>query len=75
MKIDAPVFIAQGSEDNVVVPSTTEQVVKDMCANGTNVTLKVYTGTDHNLIGYTPAPDVVPWMAKALDGTTPPSTC
>lgn len=75
VKIAVPVYIAQGSEDKVVVPSTTDHLVKDMCAKGTGVAFHVYQGTDHNLIGYTAAPDVVVWMKGALQGPVPAAPC
>jgi alpha-beta hydrolase superfamily lysophospholipase len=69
------VFIAQGDADTVVVPATTAQLVATYCANGTNVTEKVYPGVTHDLIGYASATDVVGFMAQVLAGNPPPGTC
>jgi len=74
-KTGAPVFIAQGEADELVIPATTNQLVATMCKNGDPVNFKGYPGIPHDTIGYTSAADVTTWMQGLLDGVSPPSTC
>ena len=74
-KIEGPVFVAQGTADTIVVPSTTQQLVQTYCDNGTDISLKLYDGITHDLIGYESAGDVASFFAEVLGGSTPTSTC
>jgi alpha-beta hydrolase superfamily lysophospholipase len=73
--IRAPIFVAQGSDDPIVLLETTELFVKKMCALGNVVQFKIYPGARHlNIDTYAHA-DVLAWMQARLRGEPPPSNC
>lgn len=74
-KIPSPTLITQGTADTIVIPATTTELVKRMCAIGTDTTEKTYDGVTHDLIGYESAADVVSWMAGIVAGDTPAPGC
>lgn len=74
-KTGAPIFLAQGAADQLVLPATTAQLATKLCSLGDPVELKSYPGVVHDLIGYESAADVVAWMQSRLAGTAAPSTC
>ena len=73
--IHAPIFVAQGTADPVVLPATTTAFVKRMCNLGNVVQLKTYPGVQHLNIATPAQPDVLAWMAARLNEEPPPSTC
>ncbi|WP_052699213.1 alpha/beta fold hydrolase [Hyphomicrobium sp. 99] len=48
LKIAAPTLVIQGTQDVTVFPSTTNALVRQMCAGGDAVEYKVFAGADHN---------------------------
>jgi len=75
MPIQAPIFVAQGSDDPIVLPETTATFVKRMCDLGNTVQFKTYPGAKHlNIDSYAHA-DVRAWMLARLRGDPAPSTC
>ena len=73
--IHAPIFVAQGSADPIVLPATTTAFVQKMCSLGNVVQLKMYPGVQHLNISTPAQPDVLAWMAARLRAEPPPSTC
>ena len=71
----APIFVAQGTADTVVLPATTEKFVQRMCDLGNVVVFKTYPGVQHLQIPTPAQPDVLAWMAARLRGEPAPSTC
>ena len=71
----SPVFIAQGTTDDVVAPSITEQFVKLFCRQGTRVDYRRYKGATHFNITRTAARDAVAWIAARFSGKPAPDTC
>lgn len=45
--IDAPLFIAQGTADPLILPKVQEKYVQDRCAAGQALTYQEYKGRDH----------------------------
>jgi len=75
VKTPAPIFIAQDTADQVVVPATTTQLARSLCVTGDTVNLKSYPGLSHTIIGYVSAPDALAWMQSIAGGQPAPSTC
>lgn len=74
-KTGAPIYVAQGGSDQLVLPPTTTQLATRLCGLGDPVELKTYPGVPHDTIGYESAGDVVAWMAERVAGSAAPSTC
>ena len=74
-RIGVPVFVAQGESDALVKPAATTQYVGRVCSAGEHVTYKQYPGANHGSIARAAMDDVVPFLAAALQGTPPVSTC
>lgn len=73
--IAAPVFVAQGTADPIVLPNTTDTFVQRMCSLGNTVQFKSYPGARHLNINTYASADVLAWMAGRLRGEPAPSTC
>jgi pimeloyl-ACP methyl ester carboxylesterase len=59
---DAPLFIAQGLSDELVVPSATEAFAKQEKAQGMDVTLHEIQGATHATIAYLTLPALMGWL-------------
>jgi acetyl esterase/lipase len=70
-----PVFVAQGTADNVVWPDVTEGYVTAACAAGADVELRTYPDIDHFGVRTASAADTVAWIEARFAGTPPASTC
>jgi pimeloyl-ACP methyl ester carboxylesterase len=73
--IAAPVFIAQGTDDTVVTPSTTAAFARKLCANGTPVTYDSIKKTGHALVALRAVGAVRAWFADLLAHRTIRSRC
>ncbi len=73
--IDAPVLIAQGSVDPLVLPPVQQAFVDSWCANGQTVDYRIYDGVGHLDAGLASAPDVADWLQQLLDGSPPEPSC
>ena len=71
----APVFIAQGTEDETVHPPITRRFADHLCRNGTPVLMKYLVGVSHSYAGYDGAHDAISWMADRFRGLPAPSLC
>jgi pimeloyl-ACP methyl ester carboxylesterase len=65
LKIHAPLYIAQGSADNTVIPGFTDQLDSALRAAGTKIDYKKYAGVDHGGIVAAAHQDTLAW-ARAL---------
>ncbi|HEU4999723.1 MAG TPA: alpha/beta fold hydrolase [Lapillicoccus sp.] len=70
-----PVFVAQGGADTLVVPTATEGYVATACQGGGRMTFRLYPKDSHGTIAHSALPDVLLFLAGALAGTPPASTC
>jgi pimeloyl-ACP methyl ester carboxylesterase len=48
LTIKTPVYVLQGSSDGTVIPLFTDQLVNELKAKGTPITIKRYPGVDHS---------------------------
>ncbi|CAN1721439.1 Alpha/beta fold hydrolase [Hyphomicrobium sp. 1Nfss2.1] len=71
----APVFIAQGTEDETVHPAITRRFADHLCRNGTPVLMKYLVGVSHSYAGYDGAHDAISWIADRFRGLPAPSLC
>lgn len=71
----APVFIAQGTDDDIVRPEITRQFADHLCAQGTRVVLIALEGGSHSFAGEDSAEAAVSWMADRFARKRAPSDC
>jgi acetyl esterase/lipase len=71
----APVFIAQGTADELVRPKITLQFADRLCKAGTPVEMKMLEGVSHSFAGYDSADEAVAWMADRFRGHPAPNGC
>lgn len=70
-----PVFIAQGTADTTVRPEITKDYVRELCAGGARVHLKMMPGVSHVTVALDAAYDAVAWMADRFAGAPAPNSC
>lgn len=70
-----PVFIAQGTSDELVRPKITRAYAKELCGGGAKVKLHMMSGTPHLTAGMNAAYAASQWMSLLFKGATPPSDC
>lgn len=70
-----PVFIAQGTGDQIVRPSVTRNYVSNLCRNGSAVHTVYLDKAGHAFIALDTATEAVAWMAERFDGRPPPNSC
>jgi acetyl esterase/lipase len=71
----APILIAQGTDDETVVPAATGALVQRLCHAGDTVELRTYQYTGHFDIPKVAASDVTAWIGDRLAGRPARSTC
>jgi uncharacterized membrane protein HdeD (DUF308 family)/alpha-beta hydrolase superfamily lysophospholipase len=77
-KIEAPVFIAQGAADPLILPKVQTAYVTAQCAAGQKIQYQLYPGLDHNSLVAADSPyikDLVTWTQDRFDGKTQTNTC
>ncbi len=72
---DIPVFIAQGTNDRIVLPRITPDYVRRLCAAGSSVTVDEMPGVGHGFAGMRSARDAVAWIADRFAGRQVPNDC
>jgi len=70
-----PVYIAQGLQDDVVLPSTTALLATQWCSQGSALTVQWYPTATHFTVPALAAPDAMAWLSKVFAGQSPGSTC
>lgn len=70
-----PVFLAQGTTDNVVPPQITAAYMRRLCAAGSTVRFVLMPGVGHGFIARDSAPAAVDWMADRFAGMHAPNDC
>lgn len=76
--VAAPLLVAQGASDTLILPTAQEAYVGARCAAGQPVDYRTYPGRDH--VGLVQAdsplaPDLVRWTEARLAGEPPTPTC
>ncbi|MGB9035437.1 hypothetical protein BLJ79_10460 [Arthrobacter sp. UCD-GKA] len=78
MAIDYPLFVAQGLDDQLVLPGMQRAWVAGRCAAGQELEYREYAGRDHMPLVEDDSPligDLVAWANDRLDGKKPANTC
>ncbi len=70
-----PVFIAQGTADDLVRPAITRAYAKLICEGGARVKVHMMDGVSHLTAGRDGAYAAYEWMRALFDDRTPPSDC
>lgn len=73
--VDAPVFVAQGADDPLVVPTVQQSFVDGWCERGQAIEYRVYEGVGHLDAGHASAADVATWAAARVAGDPWTPTC
>jgi acetyl esterase/lipase len=71
----APLLIAQGSDDETVVPAATRALVQRLCHAGDTVELRTYQHAEHFHLPEVAGTDVAAWIGDRLAGRPARSTC
>jgi pimeloyl-ACP methyl ester carboxylesterase len=70
-----PVFLAQGTTDNLVLPSITLAYRSKLCRSGSPVDMMMLPNIGHLMIARKAAPATVAWIADRFNGRPAPSNC
>lgn len=76
--IAAPLFIAQGKADDLVLPEIQDGYVAARCAAGQAIDYRTYAGRDHISLLAADSPltaDLVAWTRDRLSGSPAPTSC
>jgi pimeloyl-ACP methyl ester carboxylesterase len=72
---EIPVFLAQGTTDNIVRPEVTRAYMQRQCQAGSKVTMMWVPGVGHGLVARDSANAAVSWMMDRFAGRPAPSDC
>ena len=70
-----PLFLAQGTTDNIVRPEVTRAYAQQQCKAGSKVTMMWVPGVGHGLVARDSANAAVGWMMDRFAGRGVPSDC
>ncbi len=70
-----PVFVAQGTADDLVRPRVTHDYVQSLCRGGARVKVHSMAGVGHMTAARDSAYAAVEWMARLFDRHAAPSDC
>lgn len=73
--ITVPLFVGQGTSDEVIPPSVTTNWVREMCASDPDVDYQEYDGKSHVGVGAAAEPGVIDWIEARFAGQPAPSDC
>lgn len=71
----APIFLAQGSRDQVIPQQVATDLERRYCRLGATVTRRVYAGADHDGVIDAAGDDILAWIANRTRGGPTPSNC
>lgn len=72
---DIPVFLAQGGDDNLVLPRVTKNYMARLCRAGDMVQLYWMPKVGHLYAGRDSAPTAIEWMTDRFRGAPAPTSC
>ncbi len=73
--VTGPVFVAQGTADELIPAELTDRFVQDLCAAGADVVYRSYEGADHFTVFEDSYDDILAWLAARLAGEPDRPTC
>jgi acetyl esterase/lipase len=74
-RVEAPVLIIHGGDDEQVPVDTSEVLFEELCAHGTSVQRIVYPGQSHSGVIFASANDLSQWIADRFAGVPPINEC
>jgi alpha-beta hydrolase superfamily lysophospholipase len=72
---DIPVFLAQGTADQIIRPQVTEDYMKKLCLAGSRVRMMLMPNIGHDRAAQASTATVVRWIDDRFAGETPPNDC
>ncbi len=75
LPLHIPVFLAQGSADNLVLPAITAGYRNGLCRGGSSVVMMRIPDVGHLSIARDAASAAIAWIADRFNGAPPPSNC
>jgi pimeloyl-ACP methyl ester carboxylesterase len=72
---DIPVFLAQGTADQIIRPQVTEDYMKKLCLAGSRVRMMLMPNIGHGRAAQASTATVVRWIDDRFAGETPPNDC
>lgn len=78
LPISAPLFVAQGAADPLVIPAVQDAYVATRCKAGQELEYKKYAGKDHMSVVAPDSPligDLLSWTQDRIDGKPAASNC
>jgi acetyl esterase/lipase len=70
-----PVFLAQGTTDEIIRPQVTQDYMRRLCKGGSKVQMLVMPNVGHAFAGRDSAPAAVDWVTDRFVGFGAPSDC
>jgi alpha-beta hydrolase superfamily lysophospholipase len=71
----APIFVAQGQDDEIVRPAVTADFVAGLCRRGETVRFESLPGVDHMRAGRASATAAIQWMRSRFEGEPAKNGC
>jgi hypothetical protein len=71
----APIYVAQGQDDEIVRPSVTSDFVAGLCRQGELVRYESLFGVNHMRAGRASATSAIQWIRDRFDGKPAPNNC
>jgi pimeloyl-ACP methyl ester carboxylesterase len=72
---DIPVFLAQGTADEIIRPDVTKNYMKGLCSAGSKVRMMILPNIGHGRAAQASTAALVRWMAGRFAGEAAPSDC
>lgn len=72
---DVPVFLAQGTVDQIIRPDVTRDYMKKLCQAGSRVRLVILQNIGHGRAAQASTMDAVHWIADRFAGGVSPTDC
>ena len=75
LPLHIPVFLAQGTTDDLILPAITVDYRNKLCRAGSSVVMMMIPNVGHPFVGREAAFTAIAWIADQFNGAPPPSNC
>jgi dipeptidyl aminopeptidase/acylaminoacyl peptidase len=72
---DDPIFLAQGTVDQIIRPDVTRDYMDKLCKAGSKVKMVILPNVGHGRAAQASTVEAVDWIANRFANVTPPSDC
>lgn len=72
---DIPVFLAQGTDDQIINPAVTRNYMRKLCEAGSKVKMVILPNIGHGRAAQASTAEVVKWASARFAGDASPSDC